>query len=148
MQSLQSLNQTFPKATYSVHKSRNLQKEHVACTPDGKVLFVDGPYFADGHNDDYLIWESIVEDPDHDIHRIFPGQDADGQDQKYTFFADRGYSHCHENDTFDLKIPHGIQKEAGFNSKGEKIKKAKRLTTEQRNTSKLNDSFFFWIFSL
>ena len=132
-----------------MYKARNLQKEHVACTPDGKVLFVDGPYFADGHNDDYLIWDSIVEDPEHDIHRIFPEQDADGQDRKYTFFADRGYSQCRENDAFDLKIPHGIQKEGGYNSKGEKVKKAKRLTTEQRNQSKLNDSLFFlWFFSL
>ena len=50
------LNYQFQKCTYSVYKGRNLQKEHVVCTPDGFILFSDGPFFADGYNNDQIIW--------------------------------------------------------------------------------------------
>ena len=114
-----------------------MQKEHVLCTPDGKVLFVDGPFFADGHNDDWIIWDSIVHDADHDIHRIFPAANRNGQSQQYTVMADRGYSDCLDNDLFKLKIPHGIQMENAETASGNKKKVKIKLTTVERNVTKL-----------
>ena len=95
----------FQKSSYCVYKGRNLQKEHVACTPDGKVLVVDGPYFCDGYNNDAKIWDHIVNEADSDIHNIFEG------DQSVTFVADRGYRDCLPHDKYKLLIPHGVGKE-------------------------------------
>ena len=142
-------NYQYQKCTYSVYKARNLQKEHVVCTPDGKILFVDGPFFADGHNDDYLIWDWVLNNRHHDIHRIFPQQrysgyrDRDGRVRKYGILADKGYGRSLDNDTFELHIPHGIEKESVPDSEGNKKKKPIRLTVEQRNASKFSTSSSF-----
>ena len=95
----------YQKSSYCVYKGRNLQKEHVACTPDGKVIVVDGPYFCDGYNNDAKIWDHIVHEPGSDIHNVFDG------DEKVTFVADRGYRDCLPHDKYKLLIPHGVGKE-------------------------------------
>ena len=50
----------------------NLQKEHVLCTPDGKVILVDGPCHGDGQNNDEKILYSIVHSDAHEMHEMFP----------------------------------------------------------------------------
>ena len=95
----------FQKATYSNYKHRNLLKEHILCTPDGKVVFVDGPYYADGYNGDDKIWDSVMHNPDHQLHKIF------SDDKVRHVIADRGYRNCHETSNWKLLIPHGVSKE-------------------------------------
>ena len=131
------LNYQFQKCTYSVYKGRNLQKEHVVCTPDGFVLFSDGPFFADGYNNDQIIWDWTVNDTDHEIRQIFPEIDGDGDSQTYTIVADRGYRKCLDHETYKLLIPHGVTKQAVKSKDGKKKKKKKALTVEQGNQSKL-----------
>ena len=121
-------NYQYQKASYSAYKHRNLQKEHVLCTPDGKVVFVDGPYYADGQNNDDKIWDSIVHSEHHDINIIYP----DGKE--YTVVADRGYRSCHESDKFKLLIPNGVTTERteSVGSDGTvKVKKTKKVLTEK-----------------
>ena len=139
------LNYQYQKCTYSVYKGRNLQKEHVVCTPDGYILFVDGPFFADGHNSDQLIWDWIVHADDHDIHRILPHHDEHGQSVQYTVVADRGYTRCIDNETYKLLIPHGVQtefveEEDEKTGNTKKKKKREPLSVEEGNHSKF--SFF------
>ena len=77
----------YQKETYSMHKHRNLQKEHVWCTTDGYVVQCDGPYAAD--RSDSHIWNSIIHDADHQFYDII----GDWDDEKcpYSICADRGY---------------------------------------------------------
>ena len=133
------LNYQYQKCSYSVYKGRNLQKEHVVCTPDGYILFVDGPFFADGHNNDQIIWDWIVHDDDHNIHRILPHHDRNGESLRYSVVADRGYTRCIDHDTYKLVIPHGVQTkvvEEDDEEKGKKKKKKRKpLTVQQGNDS-------------
>ena len=56
----------YQKATYSVHKHTNLQKEHVWCTTDGQVVVVDGPYR--GHHDGVIgILSFVTLSMNHDV---------------------------------------------------------------------------------
>ena len=113
------------------------------CSPQGKIFFVDGPFYADGQNSDQYIWDWIVTNTDHDIHRIFP-VDALNQISKYTIVADRGYSRCLDSDKYPLIIPFGVTTEPVEveDEGGEKKKKAKKknLTAEEANYSKFCSS--------
>jgi hypothetical protein len=103
------------------------------------VLWADGPFFADGYNNDQIIWDYTVHDKDHDIHRIFPSKDGDGKEQSYTFVADRGYRKCLPNTTYNLMIPHGVTKEKVKDAEGKTKKKKKALTAKEGNQSKFSD---------
>ena len=118
----------FQKATYSKYKHRNLLKEHVLCTPDGKVVFVDGPYYADGWNQDDKIWDSIVHNPDHQLHTILP------DDEVHHVIADRGYRNCHETDHWKLVIPHGVGKEEEeyIDGNGKQKKRTKKVVLNEK----------------
>ena len=137
-------NYQYQKCTYSVYKHRNLLKEHVVCSAQGKIFFVDGPFYADGQNSDQYIWDWIVHNTDHDIHRIFPC-DALDQIRKYTIVADRGYRRCLDNAKYPLIIPFGVTTEnveVADEDGGEKKTKAKKknLTAEEANYSKFCSS--------
>lgn len=43
------------RKTYSVHKSRHLVKPVMLCGPDGYIIDIQGPYFADSRNNDARI---------------------------------------------------------------------------------------------
>ena len=78
----------YQKVTYSMHKNSNLQKEHVWCTTDGKVVLVDGPHRAD--TGDGVIWDSIIHDANHEIYDIMGT--TDDNECEYSIAADRGYT--------------------------------------------------------
>ena len=71
-----------------MHKHANLQKEHVWCTSDGKVVLVDGPYRAD--TGDGVIWDSIIHDANHELYDIMGT--IDDEECEYSITADRGYT--------------------------------------------------------
>ena len=144
-------NYQYQKATYSNYKHLNLQKEHVFCTLDGFVISVDGPYFADGHNNDDIMWDSIINDENHAIHDIFDthpilndaNEDVDIPQQKYCIVADRGYKKCVSHPSYKLIWPHAKSKRINKKKSNDDDQTdadieptQKQLTTEQSNTTR------------
>ena len=112
-------NYQFQRCTYAGYKGRHLEKVQVCCTPSGKVIFIDGPFFADKSNDDKTIWDRSVYDDDHPMHKIF-------DKTRHTIVADRGYMGCIDGADWYKLI---------WTSKWhEKI--AKQLTTQEANESR------------
>ena len=118
----------YQKLTYSVHKHKNLQKEHVWCTSEGKVVLVDGPYSAD--KGDWVIWDSIINDPNHELYDIINLRD----DSKcpYSIIADRGYTQVETlSRAPELVTTQGVKTKPNV-KKGD----PKQLTTEQADSSR------------
>lgn len=151
-------NYQYQKASYSNYKHLNLQKEHVFCTPDGYIIVADGPYFADGHNNDDILWDSIINDASHDIHEIFDtypsdtdiDQDDDIPLEKFCVIADRGYKKCAKHPRYELLWPFAKKKknnnsddpnEADDDIKEDNDAITKQLTTEQSNHTRYFLSF-------
>src|SRR6185295_18106279 len=51
------------KLLYSAHKHRNLVKEMMVVMPTGYIVNAEGPFGADGHNNDAKILMKMVEKP-------------------------------------------------------------------------------------
>ena len=120
-------NYQYQRITYSSYKHCNLQKESVVCTCNGKILTVDGPYAADGLNNDAIIWDNCVNAECHELHDIF---DTFAEPNDWTVVADRGYKDCvTTTKRFELLIPGAI------GSADKKIKK-KQLETKEANDSR------------
>ena len=144
-------NYQFQKATYSNYKHLNLQKEHVFSTLNGFVISVDGPYFADGHNNDDIMWDSIINDENHAIHDIFDthpilndaNDDIDIPQHTYCIVADRGYKKCVSHPSYKLLWPHAKSKRINKKKSNDDEQTdadieptQKQLTTEQSNTTR------------
>lgn len=71
------------RQSFSVHKGRHLVKPVLVVAPDGYILDIHGPYFADGKNNDASILQDQFEKDINDINAWF--QDGD------IFLVDRGY---------------------------------------------------------
>ena len=118
----------YQKVTWSVHKHANLQKEHVWCTSEGWVVLVDGPYSAD--RGDGVIWDSIINDPNHELYDIMGL--TDDTDCEYSIAADRGYTQVQT-----LARAPELLTTAGVKTRPN-VKKgdAKQLTREQADSSR------------
>lgn len=71
------------RQTYSVHKGRHLMKPVLLVAPDGYIVDIHGPYFADGKNNDAKILIAELEDQDHPISQWLQRGDI--------FILDQGY---------------------------------------------------------
>ena len=77
-----SSNYSFQRATYSMHKGRNLLKFMMIVSTTGFVIDCLGPYLANGANNDAQITKSIMKKED-DCKRFFQNGDV--------FIVDRGF---------------------------------------------------------
>jgi hypothetical protein len=77
-----SANYSFQKATYSMHKGRNLVKMMMVFSTTGYIIEVFGRYLADGKNNDAKITKHIAEDGNK-LKSYFKNDDL--------FIVDRGF---------------------------------------------------------
>ena len=123
-------NYQYQKMTYSNHKHLNLQKEHVFCDCNGKIILVNGPYPADGSNNDSTIWQTIQSDLSHELYDIVGVNDSTRE--KYAITADRGYKGVKDDPKYpELLFTSGVKSIVKV-SRGD----AKQLSTQQANSSR------------
>ena len=114
-----SSNYAFQRATYSMHKYRNLVKFMLLCTTDGYIIDAIGPYLANYSNNDASILEHTFEAKINDLEDNFEPEDI--------FVVDRGFRDCLnylESKNFEYKMPAFLQK-------------AKQHTDLEANSSRL-----------
>lgn len=83
-----SSNYRFLRQTFCVHKGRHLVKPIMLVAPDGYIIAVHGPYFADGQNNDA---SCLKDDLENDISGL-----KGWLEEEDIFIVDRGYRDCIE----------------------------------------------------
>lgn len=99
-----SANYSFQKATYSMHKGRNLVKMMMVVSTSGYILETFGPYLANGKNNVAQITKHIAED-ENKLKSYFKNSDL--------FIVDRGFRDVLEyldSVGFDTKMPDYLAK--------------------------------------
>lgn len=79
------------RKTYNKPKGRNLMKEMGIVLPNGRFYDFTGPFYSDGDHNDEWMWLYIVDNNLCGIKSVF-------QPETDKFLADRGFSHCTEEE--------------------------------------------------
>lgn len=107
------------RQSFSIHKGRHLVKPVLLVAPDGYILDIHGPYFADAKNNDASILQDQFQKDVNGINQWF--QDGD------IFLVDRGYRDVIqflEGRRYNVKMPPTLQQNQ------------KQLSTEMANLAR------------